>query len=198
MGPTPATAGRRRAAASAPARGKATPCAACSSTLADVATDPKRKRKAETEEAAPVSVKVAALRNAGYADLESWLSDTGQNLYVGRRGRIFIHTVGEEKPRIFHYASSKWQNPFTVGKDGTREEVCAKFRTALLDSTLTDPADGKPLKEKLAELRGLRLGCWCKPEACHADVLAEVCNAELSNSTLRRRTGQEAGCADAI
>merc|ERR1711950_104740 len=119
-----------------------------------------------------VSVKVAALRQEGnYADLRAWLADKQQNVYVGRRGRIFIREPGAEKSQIFHYAASKWQNPFPVGKGGDRREVCAKYRAALLLGTLRDPEDGLPLKDKLSELQGRRLGCWCKPEACHADVL---------------------------
>lgn len=94
---------------------------------------------------------------------------------MGRRGRIFIHD-GSSK-RIFHFPSSKWQNPFAVSKTTWRQMACEKFRSALLDGSLKD-ADGQPLREKLSELRDLRLGCWCKPEACHADVLAELANAE--------------------
>jgi hypothetical protein len=29
----------------------------------------------------------------------------------------------------------------------------------------------------LPELRGKKLGCWCKPGPCHGDVLAELANA---------------------
>ena len=28
------------------------------------------------------------------------------------------------------------------------------------------------------ELKGKRLCCWCKPEACHGDVLAEQADAD--------------------
>jgi hypothetical protein len=61
---------------------------------------------------------------------------------------------------------SVWANPFKVGRDGTRAEVIAKYRAMLL---------GRPdLLARLPELRGKVLGCWCKPEACHGDVLAEL------------------------
>eukprot|EP00434_Breviolum_minutum_P016684 symbB.v1.2.014708.t1/scaffold1080.1/size139481/4 len=122
----------------------------------------------------PVSVKVAQLRETGYDNFETWLKDP-KNLYVGRRGRIFIHANGSK--RIFHYAASKWQNPFVVSKNLSREMACEKFRAALLNGSLKDHEDGRPLHEKLVQLRGLRLGCWCKPEACHADILAELANA---------------------
>ena len=82
-----------------------------------------------------VSVKVASLRAAGYPDFETWLQDEG-NLYVGRRGRIFIHD-GSSK-RIFHFPSSQWQNPFAVSKTTSRQMACEKFRRALLDGSLKD------------------------------------------------------------
>ena len=67
--------------------------------------------------------------------------------------------------------ASKWANPFVVGKDGTREEVIEKYRSALLASP--------DLLERGPRLRGLRLGCWCVPMACHGTVLAELADATL-------------------
>lgn len=63
---------------------------------------------------------------------------------------------------------TKWGNPFTIGKDGTRDEVIEKYRAWLL----TQP----DLLAEIPKLRGKRLGCWCKPEPCHADVLADFAN----------------------
>lgn len=63
---------------------------------------------------------------------------------------------------------SKWGNPFAIGKDGTREEVIEKYRGWLQ----TQPA----LLAALPELKGKTLGCWCSPQACHGDVLAELAN----------------------
>eukprot|EP00438_Fugacium_kawagutii_P024936 Skav213193 [mRNA] locus=scaffold2826:153190:153777:+ [translate_table: standard] len=83
-----------------------------------------------------VSVKVASLREAGYENFQTWLEDA-QNLYVGRRGRIFIHDPDGSK-RIFHFASSKWHNPFAVSKTMSRQMACDKFRSALLDGSLKD------------------------------------------------------------
>jgi hypothetical protein len=65
---------------------------------------------------------------------------------------------------------SKWGNPFFIGRDGTREEVIAKYR-AYLDKNVVLKAQAQ------RELKGKMLGCWCAPRACHADVLAEVANS---------------------
>jgi len=61
---------------------------------------------------------------------------------------------------------SKWGNPFAIGRDGDRHEVIAKYREHLLANPV--------LMAALPELRGRILGCWCKPLACHGDVLAEL------------------------
>lgn len=63
---------------------------------------------------------------------------------------------------------SKWGNPFTIGQDGTREEVIQKY---------IDWLENQPdLLNDIDELRGKTLGCWCSPNACHGDVLAELAN----------------------
>lgn len=64
---------------------------------------------------------------------------------------------------------SKWGNPYQIGPDGNREQVIAKFR-AYLEKNVVLKAQCK------RELKGKILSCWCHPQACHADVLAEVAN----------------------
>lgn len=61
---------------------------------------------------------------------------------------------------------SKWGNPFTIGKDGTRQEVIEKYRDWIKTQ--------QHLLDSLEELRGKVLGCWCSPKACHGDVLTEL------------------------
>lgn len=63
---------------------------------------------------------------------------------------------------------SKWGNPFVIGRDGDRDTVIAKYREHLL----SDP----DLLAALPELKGKVLGCWCKPQPCHGDVLEELVN----------------------
>ena len=60
---------------------------------------------------------------------------------------------------------SKWGNPFVIGKDGTREEVINKYEKYLLNSP--------ELLNSLHELKGKTLGCFCKPKACHGDILVK-------------------------
>jgi len=61
---------------------------------------------------------------------------------------------------------SPWGNPYIIGEDGTRAEVIEKYRQYIL---------GKPdLLARLPELNGRRLGCYCRPQACHGDVLVAL------------------------
>lgn len=69
--------------------------------------------------------------------------------------------------------SSIWGNPFShlskstaKYKVSSREEAVEKYREWIL----TQPE----LLKKLETLRGKKLGCWCKPLACHGDVLVEL------------------------
>lgn len=63
--------------------------------------------------------------------------------------------------------TTKWGNPFVIGKDGTREEVIKKYRSYLVKGLRY----GKFTHEELAALHGHDLLCWCAPEPCHGDVL---------------------------
>ena len=67
---------------------------------------------------------------------------------------------------------SKWGNPFVLGKDGNREEVIDKYEEYLLSSP--------HLLVALPELKDKVLGCWCKPKACHGDILAKHVEKERS------------------
>lgn len=66
---------------------------------------------------------------------------------------------------------SIWGNPFAIGKgEGPdREEVIEKYREYFYEKLDADPA----FKKGLFGLRGKRLACFCKPEACHGDIIAE-------------------------
>lgn len=77
--------------------------------------------------------------------------------------------VGRASPRR-GLAESAFANPYRVDVDGTREVVIDKYRSWLLDR--------RELLQRLHELRGRRLACWCKPAACHGDVLAELVDAD--------------------
>lgn len=74
--------------------------------------------------------------------------------------------VNQENYDVYIGRPSMWGNPFIIGKDGTREEVVEKYRAWVVQQDY--------LMERLHTLKGKRLGCYCKPLACHGDVLVEL------------------------
>jgi hypothetical protein len=83
------------------------------------------------------------------------------DVYIGRKNR----SVG--------LPASKWANRFRIGPGCTREQAIARYRE--------DFPSHPELVAAVRELRGKRLGCWCKEPhrevACHGDFLAEQANA---------------------
>ena len=64
-------------------------------------------------------------------------------------------------------------NPFAIGRDGDREEVIARYRAWLWDQVKArNEVFAELLKIKAMAERGeVCLICWCKPLACHGDVV---------------------------
>ena len=84
----------------------------------------------------------------------------------GERGSARVDKAEAEGRFVVIGRPSKWGNPFKIGRDGTREEVVVAYRDYI--------ARRPDLLAALPELRGKVLGCWCKPAACHGDVLLEL------------------------
>lgn len=67
---------------------------------------------------------------------------------------------------------SYWGNPYSIYEDGDdREEVIRKYH---YDFTFDKFPKIDP--QRVHELTGKRLGCFCAPEPCHGDVLANFLN----------------------
>ena len=64
-------------------------------------------------------------------------------------------------------------NPYKIGVDGTRDEVCDKYAT-LFRKRLQDPT----FRAKVLLLKGRKLGCWCKPLRCHVDTIKSYLDNE--------------------
>ena len=111
----------------------------------------------DTKKTTVSNVKVRYIRPR-YQDLKEWMEDDG-NEYIGRAGIVFVN--GERFPK----KASEWANPFKVKKEG--RDICLIEYEAYLREKLTRPE----LLEKFKKLKGMNLGCWCKPEACHGDVI---------------------------
>jgi hypothetical protein len=87
--------------------------------------------------------------------------------------------IGRENPK-HGLKESKWANPYKIGEDGTREEVLEKYYWWLLQQP--------DLLASLHELYDKRIACWCKPKACHGDILREFAEIYRSLENKYQRT----------
>lgn len=70
-------------------------------------------------------------------------------------------------PNTLAKPARDWGNPFKLGRDGDRKNVCRRNRLRILQHPhLVDMAR--------LELKDKTLGCWCAPQECHGDFLSEV------------------------
>jgi hypothetical protein len=76
------------------------------------------------------------------------------DIYIGRAGR------GE----------GGYYNPFH--ETGSAEDAVQRFQRYFIDRIEKD----SEFKRRILALKGKRLGCFCKPKACHGDVIADWLN----------------------
>lgn len=81
--------------------------------------------------------------------------------------------------------STKWGNPFVVGRDGTAAECVHLYRILMAGNiclTCKAPVEDQKraffhMQKHIHELVGKNLACWCRlDKPCHADVLLEAVN----------------------
>ena len=85
-------------------------------------------------------------------------------MVVNRRTEEFVVYIGR---------GSKWGNPFAIDVDMSRDQVILAYAEWIVEQD--------HLMEALHELQGKRLGCWCKPLACHGDVLVRLVEKKLGS-----------------
>lgn len=67
---------------------------------------------------------------------------------------------------------SIYGNPFIIGRDGNRDEVVARFRQWIWHQP-------ELLRQVRRDLAGRVIECFCAPDACHGDVLAEIADGTM-------------------
>lgn len=84
----------------------------------------------------------------------------------------------KDKFDVYIGRPSKWGNPFSHKpnsaaevKVDTREEAIECFRNYIMVTPSL-------LEDAKRELKGKILACWCSPQSCHGEVLAEIANKE--------------------
>ena len=67
------------------------------------------------------------------------------------------------------HRGTMWGND--AGKDaGSREAAISAFKNEFYNKLRT----GEIKREHLETLRGMRLGCTCKPKDCHGDIIVDL------------------------
>ena len=79
------------------------------------------------------------------------------DVYIGRAGR------GQD---------GYFGNRFRIGPGMTREDSVERFERYFVNRVEKD----SEFKRRILALKGKRLGCFCKPSACHGDVIANWLN----------------------
>lgn len=70
-------------------------------------------------------------------------------------------------------------NPFRLKPGESRGATLKRFMKYFYERLATDPV----FKQRVHALRGKILMCWCKPEPCHGDIIANYLN-NLPDSTI--------------
>ena len=89
-------------------------------------------------------------------------------------GRV-VH-CNKEAYDIYIGRPSKWRNPFPISKKLSRKKSIIKHANWVILQ--------EELMKDILELDGKILGCWCKPKACHGDVLIELVEIVKSGKPL--------------
>jgi hypothetical protein len=69
------------------------------------------------------------------------------------------------KEDVYCGRGSPYGNPFVIGRDGTRDDVCDRFEKEILPSL------------DVSALRGKNLVCFCAPKRCHCDAILAKANS---------------------
>lgn len=101
-----------------------------------------------------INIKKKELQKKGINDFEDWISKPN-TVYIGRNMEVYV--AGAKK--------SIWANPFSIKKYGL--DTCLQLYEEYIKNN-------KSLYYRLSELEGKELGCWCKPNKCHGDILIKL------------------------
>ncbi|MCP3985360.1 MAG: DUF4326 domain-containing protein [bacterium] len=100
------------------------------------------------------------------------LATEDYDVYIGRRSVPRAHMLSEG----LRTGEDGWLgNPHPIGRcelcaeDHTRDECIEAFRADFHIKLADDAA----FRRAVLDLRGKRLGCYCKPKPCHGDVIRD-------------------------
>jgi hypothetical protein len=115
---------------------------------------------------------------------KEWTNDP-KNVYIGRLSPAFC-IIGGKKVRWPSH--SIWHNPYTLSQDKVSHKYIVKGPKKFMreynnaEDSRRDAIrlykqyleNNPDLVSKLVNLTGKNLGCWCKPQPCHGDILVNM------------------------
>lgn len=107
------------------------------------------------------NIRKQELNKRGINDFEEW-SAKPNALYIGRNMSFYVKGA----------IQSKWHNPYSVKKYGLDKSL-ALFKKHI--------ENNEELLEQIHELDNKELGCWCKPNKCHGDVLIDLLKKNINS-----------------
>lgn len=110
-----------------------------------------------------VNVSVKNIRPE-YSNLHQWILDKDNNIYIGRSRVVFIDGIR------YPFENSIWSNPYKINDTQSREQVLELYYEYIKKKIEKEPT----LVDELIKLKGKKLGCWCKPDKCHGDILLDL------------------------
>jgi excisionase family DNA binding protein len=112
-------------------------------------------------------------------DLSRWTESEKERRREVEAGRAVVANIktdnnlitwAKEKGLFVKIARpSKWGNP-------DNSKVTKENRQAVCESFIKHYNESPKLQQSIKELKGKVLSCWCYPEQCHGDYLAEQAN----------------------
>lgn len=87
--------------------------------------------------------------------LYNWRTDRPQGLVFMGCGTASV-VPGNA---VYIGRGTPWGNPFVIGRDGNRDQVCDRFEREVLPTLDLTPLIGRDLV------------CWCHPLRCHGDSI---------------------------
>jgi len=95
---------------------------------------------------------------------------TYRQFVVNHKNSPYDVYIGRKSHGAPEAPTYKWGNPFNKRDDPVKASRLANFRTWVLK-------DQDFCRMVRKELKGKVLGCWCAPQRCHGDILAEIANS---------------------
>lgn len=104
-------------------------------------------------------------------DGHSFIREYGPRLENAPKGLVYVgRRMAPRKRGNWDLQKHPLANPYSVKLLGSNEAAVAAYARHLL----REPG----LLARVPLLRGSVLACWCAPEPCHADVLAQLADAD--------------------